>query len=129
MQRADDFRAALDEHLHALQARDATRFAATLGRDAFVVDGAGTIRRGTDAVAQAHEEWFAASSAWQFDYEVRVTREFDGAALALLDVAYREESGAVPARFLLTLVFERGSDGRWSFVFDQNTPLTAVTPS
>ncbi len=118
---AAGLRAALDEHLGALRAKDAERFAATLGADVVVVDGKGAITRGTDAVLRSHAEWFALSDPWAFDYEVVLTRE--PAGLALVDVTYRHTPAAPPARFLLSLVFERDPAGAWKFVYDQNTPL------
>lgn len=118
---ASGLRAALDEHLSALRAKDAARFGATLGADVAVVDGKGRITRGTEAVLRSHAEWFAAPEPWTFDYEVLLTRE--AAGLALVDVTYRHTPDAAPARFLLSLVFERDAGGGWKFVYDQNTPL------
>jgi ketosteroid isomerase-like protein len=117
------FRAALDEHLSALQARDIDRFAATLGDDAAVVDGAGAIKRGTDAVLRSHAEWFAMPEPWTFAYELVFTRETPSSGLALIDCTYRHTPDAEPARFLLSLVFERDARGTYKFVYDQNTPL------
>ncbi len=115
------FRAALDEHLGALQARDAGRFAATLGEDVAVVDGAGRITCGTDAVLRLHAEWFASPDPWRFDYEVVLTRETPSSGLAVIDVTYRQTPEDAPARFLLSLVFERDPAGTFTFVYDQNT--------
>ncbi|MDB5071756.1 MAG: hypothetical protein JWM87_2867 [Candidatus Eremiobacteraeota bacterium] len=117
------FREALDEHLGALQARDVERFAATLGADAAVVDGAGAIKRGTGAVLRSHAEWFAMPEPWTFAYELLFTRETESSGLALIDVTYRHTPDAEPARFLLSLLFERDADGAFKFVYDQNTPL------
>ena len=117
------FRGALDEHLAALQARDAGRFAATLGDDVVVVDGGGKIKRGTAAVRESHAEWFALPVHWRFEYEVIFTRETASSGLALLTVTYTHEPGADPVRFLLSLVFERDETGAFKFVYDQNTPL------
>jgi ketosteroid isomerase-like protein len=121
--RGATFREALDEHLGALQARDVERFAATLGSDAAVVDGGGAITRGTDAVLRSHAEWFAVPEPWTFDYAIVLTREMQTSGLAVLDVTYRHTPDAAPSRFLLSLVFERGADGVFRFVYDQNTPL------
>ncbi len=121
--RATAFRAALDEHLSALQARDAGRFAATLGSDATVVDGRGAVTRGTDAVLRSHADWFAMPDPWTFDYALVLTRETATSGLALLDVTYRHTPDAAASRFLLSLVFERDDDGVFRFVYDQNTPL------
>lgn len=120
---AGTFREALDEHLSALRAKDVRRFSATLGDDVSVVDGAGRVTRGTDAVVRSHAEWFAAREPWTFDYELVCTREAAGMGFALIDVTYREAPGAPAARFLLSLVFEREPGGAWKFVYDQNTPL------
>jgi ketosteroid isomerase-like protein len=117
------FRAALDEHLGALQARDAGRFVATLGDDVVVIDGGGTITRGTGAVLRSHAEWFASPDPWRFDYEIVLTRETPSSGLAVVDVTYRHTPDAEPARFLLSLVFERDADGAFKFVYDQNTTL------
>jgi ketosteroid isomerase-like protein len=117
------FREALDEHLSALRAKDIRRFSATLGDDVSVVDGAGRITRGTDAVLRPHAEWFAAREPWTFEYALVCTREGSGMAFALIDVTYRDAPAAPLARFLLSLVFERGPDGAWKFVYDQNTSL------
>jgi ketosteroid isomerase-like protein len=121
---AATFRDALGEHLAALQARDVERFAATLGADVVVVDGSGAISRGTDAVLRSHAEWFAAPEPWTFDYEILFTRETPSSGLALIDATYRHTPDAEPARFLLSLVFERDADGAFKFVYDQNTPLS-----
>ena len=129
MQRAAAFRAALDEHLAAIQARDAARFAATLGDDVIVVDGAGNVVRGTDAVLASHAAWFAIPERWSFAYEVRAVRESEGLGLALLDVTYRHTAESAPSRFLLSLVFERDRNGRYRFVYDQNTPLPDAKPT
>lgn len=118
---AGTLRAALDEHLGALRAKDAARFAATLGDDVVVVDDKGTIARGTETVLRSHAEWFAAAEPWTFDYEIVLMRE--AAGLALVEVTYRHTPDARPARFLLSLVFEREAAGGWKFVYDQNTPL------
>jgi uncharacterized protein (TIGR02246 family) len=118
----DPFRAALAEHLGALEAKDAARFATTLGRDVVVVDGRGNRTSGTERVLQSHVDWFALPE-WTFDYDVIFTRTFDGAALALIEVVYRHTPLAEPANFLLSLVFERDGEGAWKFVYDQNTPL------
>jgi ketosteroid isomerase-like protein len=117
---ASAFRAALDEHLGALQARDADRFAATLGDDVAVVDGGGAITRGTEAVLRSHAEWFASPDPWRFDYEIVLARETPSSGLAVIDVTYRTPD-AQPARFLLSLVFERDAAGTFKFVYDQNT--------
>ena len=117
------FRAALDEHLAALCARDVDRFAATLGDDAIVVDGAGELKRGTGAVLQSHAEWFRMAEPWTFAYDVVFTRETPSSGLALLDVTYRHTPDAAPSRFLLSLVFERDATGAFKFVYDQNTPV------
>ena len=117
------FRAALEEHLAAIVARDARRFAATLGDDVLVIDGKGAITRGSDAVLASHAAWFAMPERWSFDYDVIATRENDGWGFALLDVTYRHTPDAEPNRFLLSLAFERAGDGTYRFVFDQNTPL------
>ena len=117
------FRDALDEHLGALQARDAQRFAATLGDDAAVVDGGGLITRGTAEVLRSHAEWFASPDRWAFEYEIVLTRETPSLGLAVLDVTYRHTPDAEPARFLLSLVFECDAEGAFKFVYDQNTPL------
>jgi len=117
------FQGALREHLAALQEKDILRFAATLGRDVTVVDGRGRVLAGADAVRASHAEWFAGSDPWSLDYAIVVLREFAGAGLALLDVTYRERPNALPARFLLSLVFEREPTGAWKFVYDQNTAL------
>jgi ketosteroid isomerase-like protein len=121
------FREALDEHLAALCARDAERFAATLGDDAVVVDGTGTITRGTEAVLQSHAEWFAMPEPWTFAYDIIFARETEFSGLALLDVTYRHTQADEPARFLLSLVFERDADGAFKFVYDQNTPLPRLS--
>jgi ketosteroid isomerase-like protein len=120
---AQTFRQALDEHLAALCARDVERFAATLGDDAAVVDGAGAIKRGTEAVRQSHAEWFRMPEPWTFAYDVVFTRETPSSGLALLDVTYRHTPADAPSRFLLSLVFERDAAGAFKFVYDQNTPL------
>jgi len=120
----NSFQCALREHLAALQAKDVRRFAATLGRDITVVDGQGGVQSGSTAVLASHAEWFAASDAWSFDYEIVLLREFTGAGLALLDVTYRDHPAATPARFLLSLIFEREPDNAWKFVYDQNTNLS-----
>jgi uncharacterized protein (TIGR02246 family) len=118
------FRDALEEHLAALRARDVERFAATVGDDVVVVDGAGTITRGTDEVLAAHAAWFRDPQAWTFDYDVVLTRELGGGGLAVIEVTYRHGPHAKPSRFLLSLVFERDAHGAWKFVYDQNTTLT-----
>lgn len=117
------FRAALDEHLAALQARDIARFAATLGDDVMVIDGKGAITRGTEAVRASHAAWFAMPERWTFDYTVIATRENDGWGFALLDVTYRHVPDVNANRFLLSLAFEADARGTYRFVFDQNTPL------
>ena len=117
------FRAALDEHLGALRTRDVERFAATLGHDAIVVDGAGAMKRGTAEVLRSHAEWFRMAEPWTFDYDVVFTRETPSSGLALINVTYRHTPAAEPARFLLSLVFERDAEGAFKFVYDQNTPL------
>jgi ketosteroid isomerase-like protein len=117
------FREALDEHLAALQARDVERFAATLGANAAVVDGSGAIKRGTDAVLRSHADWFAMPEQWMFAYELLFTRETQSSGLALIEATYRHTPDAEPARFLLSLLFERDADGAFKFVYDQNTPL------
>ncbi|HEY0615546.1 MAG TPA: nuclear transport factor 2 family protein [Candidatus Elarobacter sp.] len=117
------FRDALDEHLGALRARDVDRFAATLGTDAAVVDGAGVLTRGTAEVLRSHAEWFRSPDPWTFDYEVIFARETASAGLALIEATYRHTPDAEPARFLLSLVFERDAAGAFTFVYDQNTPL------
>jgi len=117
------FRDALGEHLGALRARDAERFGATLGDDVVVVDGTGAVKRGTAEVLRSHAEWFSMPDPWTFDYEIVLTRETPGSGLALLDVTYRHTPDAEPARFLLSLVFERDAAGAFKFVYDQNTPL------
>ncbi len=118
---AGGLRAALAEHLGALQAKDAARFAATLGDGVVVVDGQGTLTRGTQTVLRSHAEWFAASEPWAFEYDVVLLRE--AAGLALIEVTYRHTPAAPASRFLLALVFERDAAGAWKFVYDQNTPL------
>jgi len=120
---ADTFSAALQEHLSAIQARDAERFVRTLGRDVIVVDGKGVITRGTAEVQASHAAWFAMDADWRFQYQIVATRESSFFALALLHVTYRHTASEQPSRFLLSLVFERDKDGEFRFVYDQNTPL------
>jgi ketosteroid isomerase-like protein len=120
------FRAALDEHLAALQARDVERFARTLGEDVSVVDGGGTITRGTEAVLRSHAEWFGSPDPWTFEYALVLTRETPSSGLAVIDVTYTNTPESEPVRFLLSLVFERGADGAFKFVYDQNTTLARV---
>ena len=117
------FCAALEEHLGALRARDVDRFAATLGDDVAVVDGGGTITRGTEAVLRSHAEWFGSRDPWSFDYEIVLTRETPSSGLAVINVTYRQTPEAEAARFLLSLVFERDGQGTFKFVYDQNTTL------
>jgi ketosteroid isomerase-like protein len=119
------FDEALAEHLGALRARDVARFAATLGSDVLVVDGRAGITRGTENVLRSHAEWFASPDDWTFEYTVLMTRAFAGAALALVDVTYRNTPRSEPSRFVLSLVFERDASGAWTFVYDQNTPHPA----
>ena len=121
--RGASFEDALDEHLNAITARDPDRFEATLAADVVVVDGAGRVTRGIDAVLRAHDEWFGAAERWSFAYDVVLTRETASSGFALLDVTYRNTPESEPARFLLSLLFERNADGVFSFVYDQNTPL------
>ncbi|MBD5654914.1 MAG: DUF4440 domain-containing protein, partial [Candidatus Eremiobacteraeota bacterium] len=92
------FRAALDEHLAALQAKDVARFGATLGDEVLVIDGRGERKRGTEVVLASHADWFAISG-WTFDYDEVLIREFQGAALALLTVTYRHQPSDIPVRF------------------------------
>ncbi|HTJ27446.1 MAG TPA: nuclear transport factor 2 family protein [Candidatus Limnocylindria bacterium] len=115
------FRRALDEHLGAIQTKNLVRFAATLGDNVTVVDGAGGIVQGTDRVLRSHAAWFADADPWTFAYEVQYLRDLGTAGLALIDVTYRQTPEATPSRFLLSLVFVRESDGTWKFVYDQNT--------
>lgn len=124
---AQTFGQALDEHLAALCARDVERFAATVGENAVVVDGAGAITRGTDAVLRSHAAWFRMAEPWAFAYEVVFARDTASSGLALLDVTYRHTPGAEPSRFLLSLVFERDANGAFKFVYDQNTPLPRLS--
>jgi len=123
LKREASFQEAIDEHLGAVQARDTDRFEATLGRDVAVVDGRGRITRGIDDVLRAHAEWFRAPERWAFDYDVLLTRETASSGFALLDVTYRHTPESEPSRFLLSLLFERDTDGVFKFVYDQNTPL------
>ncbi len=117
------FRDALGEHLGALQARDAGRFGATLGDDVVVIDGAGSVTRGREEVLRSHAGWFASEDPWTFAYELVLARETSDAALAVIDVTYRQTPRHEPARFLLSLLFARDANGAWRFVYDQNTPL------
>jgi ketosteroid isomerase-like protein len=119
------FRSALDEHLAALQERDIVRFAATLGEQVMVVDGAGRLLEGREVVVRSHADWFASPDRWTFRYSVRNIRDFGCAAFALIEVAYQQSSAAAPVEFLLLLVFERTPGGAWRFVYDQNTPLVS----
>jgi ketosteroid isomerase-like protein len=120
------FRRALEEHLSALQGKDLVRFAATLGDDATVIDGAGRIVRGTDRVLRSYAAWFADADPWTFAYELLLVHEIGRAGLALIDVTYKQVPGATPTRFLLSLLFEQEPGGAWKFIYDQNTPRTTA---
>jgi len=114
------FRETLEEHLAAISARDIGRFAVTVSSDpeARVIAPDGGAIVGAEAIVEAHRDWFA-GDAWTFSPRVALTRESDGLAFGLLDVAYVEAAGT--GRFLLT----READG-WRLLYDQNTPLPPV---
>lgn len=120
------FLTALTEHLSAVQSRDIERFAATVGDEVAVVDGSGAVVSGRDTVLRSHAEWFASPDPWTFAYELRAARDCGSAGFALIDVTYRQNENAAPARFLLVLFFERTSGGEWKFIYDQNTPLAVA---
>ena len=120
---AAGLRAALDEHLGALRAKDAERFAATLGTDVVVVDGKGALVRGTRGGAALAPRVVRLRRPVDVRLRGRA-RARSRPGLALIDVTYRHSTDAAPARFLLALVFERDAAGAWKFVYDQNTPLS-----
>ena len=118
------FASALDEHLAALQARDITRFAATLVHrdDVQTVGPDGRVTQGFEAVVDAHAAWFADSADWRFTARERWRHVTSDTGLVLLEVDYRHAPEAEAIRFLLLLAFVC-ENGSWRMLFDQNTPL------
>ena len=116
-----NFHDGLTEHLSSISERDIERFAATVSRDlaARVIAPDGGAIVGFEAIVEAHRGWFE-SDGWTFSPAVIFERESDLLGFALLEVDYREASGA--KRFLLSVVFAR-EDGVWRLLYDQNTPL------
>ena len=115
------FHEGLREHLSAIAARDIERFAATVSRDpaARVIAPDGGAIVGFESIVEAHRGWFE-SDGWTFSPTTIFERESDTLGFALLEVHYREASGA--KRFLLSAVFAL-EDGIWRLLYDQNTPL------
>jgi ketosteroid isomerase-like protein len=122
-----DFRAALDAHLSAIQARDLEGFAATLtnSEELYTIfpDG-GAIT--TPAQAKAlHEEWFK-DGDWRWDGEVMQIMEGADMAAALMKYDYRDAPDGEPRSAWLTLIFKL-EGGEWRLVHDQNTRIEPQT--
>ena len=115
------FHDGLGEHLAAIGARDIDRFAATVSGDpaARVIAPDGSAVVGFAAILEAHRGWFE-SDGWTFTPTILFERESDTLGFALLEVDYREASGA--KRFLLSVVLAL-EVGTWRLLYDQNTPL------
>lgn len=118
-----DFRAALDAHLAAIQARDLDAFKATLTSDAtlYTIFPNGEALTTTADAVLLHESWFKEKN-WQWHGEV--VRLIEGAdmATALLKYEYRDMPEGEPRSAWLALVFKL-EDGEWRLVHDQNTRI------
>lgn len=121
----DRFAIALHEHLDALDARDAERFARTVSRPGpvCVVGPRGVVTEGFAHILDAHRAWFAEPERWSFQWREVWRRSGEDFGVALLDVTYRNVADEAPVRFMLSLVFAREDDGEWRLIYDQNTPL------
>jgi hypothetical protein len=120
---SDGFRAALEEQLSAIRARDIDRFRATVSSsdEARVIGPTGDAIVGGEAIVGAHREWFASASNWEFRPTIVWTRETREMAFALLRVEY-DEAQRAGSRFLLSLLFVQEA-GVWRMIYDQNTGI------
>jgi uncharacterized protein (TIGR02246 family) len=122
------FQAALDKHLHAIQARDIAALEETLADgDLVLITADGQLVRSRERFLQMHREWFS-SKSWSLNVEPVSVHEATDLAVAVLKLDYVDEPSRKPPvkqASYLTLVFERRND-RWGMVQDQNTPCKAA---
>ena len=118
-----DFRAALDDHIAAVQGRDLEAFEATLtsGEDLYVIFPGGAALETKDAILDFHREWFS-DKDWIWDIQVEKIIEGEDMATAVTRYAYRDNAEGAPRLAWLVLVFKL-EDGEWRLVHDQNTRI------
>jgi len=122
------FQDALQRHLQAIQRKDLDALAATVARDQLVLISAqGKLSGSAVAFLDAHRSWFD-MSGWGLQADVERLIEGADLGVAVLHLRYREDLPDRPPlrqESWLTLIFQRGTDGDWRLVFDQNTPMAA----
>ena len=124
MKDAPDFRAALDRHLAAIEARDLDAFKAsvTTGDTLMtIVQNGHAFMTPAETIAM-HEDWFKRSD-WSWKGEVVRTIIGKDVAAAIIRYDYQDTPEAAPFSTWLTLVFQI-EDGEWRLVHDQNTMIS-----
>lgn len=123
-----DFRAALDAHLAAIEARDLDAFAPTItsGDDLYVIFPNGAAIETTEGVVAFHDEWFQDEN-WRMDPGVVKIMEGEDMSAALLKYDYRDTPNGEPRSSWLILIFKL-EDGEWRLVHDQNTRIAPPEP-
>lgn len=122
-----DFRAALDAHLTAIEAKDIEAYKPTVtgGDDLMIIFPAGEVIDTTEGVVAFHDEWFQDEN-WRWDGEVVKIMEGADMAAAFMKYDYRDTPDREPRSAWLTLIFKL-EEGEWRLIHDQNTRITQST--
>ncbi|WP_425409444.1 YybH family protein [Hyphococcus sp.] len=122
-----DFRAALEAHLAAIEAKDleAYRPTVTTRDDLTLIFPGGEIIETTDGVIGFHEQWFQ-DSEWRWDGDIVKLMEGEDMAAALMKYDYRDAPDGAPRSSWLLLLFQL-EKGEWRLIHDQNTRITQNT--
>ncbi|MCB2114040.1 MAG: nuclear transport factor 2 family protein [Parvularculaceae bacterium] len=119
-----EFRAALDAHLAAIDARDLGAYEKTISAgDFYLIFPDGETIDTRDGVIDFHTRWFA-DPDWRFSPEIIRVIEGEDMASALVKYDYRDTPDGAPRTSWLSLVFKL-EGGEWRLVHDQNTRITA----
>ena len=120
-----DFRAALDAHLAAIEAKDIDAYKPTVtaDEDLWIVFPGGETIETTEGVIGFHEEWFK-DPDWRWNGEVVKTMEGEDMAAAFMKYDYRDTPDGDPRSSWLALIFKL-ENGEWRLVHDQNTRINA----
>ncbi len=118
------FKATVERHLHAVQARDLETLKTTLttGDTLTLILPNGAVIEDPQTFATLHEEWFA-DTTWSIAFEPLRFIETEALGTAFLRTTIEDDTPASGRQAYLTLIFAKEEAG-WRLVFDQNTRIS-----
>ncbi|MEE9433679.1 MAG: nuclear transport factor 2 family protein [Sphingorhabdus sp.] len=120
---APDFRAAVEQHLEAVENRDFDTFKNTLTKtdDLNVIFPGGSVLENTQAVLDFHKQWFA-DDKWVFKTNIEKVIGGSDQSTALVKYSFQDSADGEPREAWLVLTFQL-EDGSWRLIHDQNTRI------